>query len=125
MPQKFTFVIEASSKEDLERQLTDFRIAIKHPEYNKISCIKHIRAIAGLGLKEAKEAVEGMEHALVNGKLNLLAELESRTSYNRQRAIDQDSLLHLINKFETKFHKNSKTYDSKIVEFLDEQLAAR
>ena len=38
---------------------TEFTVVLKEAGANKIGCIKEVRAITGLGLKEAKDLVEG------------------------------------------------------------------
>ena len=38
---------------------TEFTVILKEAGPNKIGCIKEVRAITGLGLKEAKDLVEG------------------------------------------------------------------
>ena len=38
---------------------TEFTVVLKEAGPNKIGCIKEVRAITGLGLKEAKDLVEG------------------------------------------------------------------
>ena len=38
---------------------TEFTVILKEAGANKIGCIKEVRAITGLGLKEAKDLVEG------------------------------------------------------------------
>jgi large subunit ribosomal protein L7/L12 len=42
-----------------EEEKTEFDVILKAPGSNKIAVIKEVRAITGLGLKEAKELVEG------------------------------------------------------------------
>lgn len=46
---------------------TEFDVILKAAGGNKIACIKAVRAITGLGLKEAKELVEGAPKALKEG----------------------------------------------------------
>jgi len=48
---------EAGAAEEEEK--TEFDVVLKAPGGNKIAVIKEVRAITGLGLKEAKELVEG------------------------------------------------------------------
>ena len=43
---------------------TEFTIVLKEAGANKISVIKEVRAITGLGLKEAKDLVEGAPKAV-------------------------------------------------------------
>lgn len=46
---------------------TDFNIVLKSFGDNKISVIKEVRGVTGLGLKEAKELVEGAPKTLKEG----------------------------------------------------------
>ena len=46
---------------------TEFNVVLKAAGGNKIAVIKAVRAITGLGLKEAKELVEGAPKALKEG----------------------------------------------------------
>ncbi len=46
---------------------TDFDVILASAGGNKISVIKEVRAITGLGLKEAKELVEGAPKAVKEG----------------------------------------------------------
>lgn len=43
---------------------TEFNVILKGPGGNKIAVIKEVRAITGLGLKEAKELVDGAPNAV-------------------------------------------------------------
>ena len=43
---------------------TEFTVILKEAGANKIGCIKEVRAITGLGLKEAKDLVEGAPKAV-------------------------------------------------------------
>jgi len=43
---------------------TEFTVVLKEAGPNKIGCIKEVRAITGLGLKEAKDLVEGAPKAV-------------------------------------------------------------
>lgn len=45
---------------------TEFTVILKEvPAASKLNCIKEVRAITGLGLKEAKDAVEGAPKEIV------------------------------------------------------------
>ena len=45
---------------------TEFTVVLKEvPAASKLNCIKEVRAITGLGLKEAKDAVEGAPKEIV------------------------------------------------------------
>lgn len=46
---------------------TEFNVVLKEVGSNKIAVIKEVRAITGLGLKEAKEIVDGAPKALKEG----------------------------------------------------------
>ncbi|MDF1581970.1 MAG: 50S ribosomal protein L7/L12 [Methyloprofundus sp.] len=50
-----------------EEEKTDFDVVMTSFGANKVSVIKAVRAITGLGLKEAKEAVEGCPATLKEG----------------------------------------------------------
>jgi len=47
-----------------EEEQTEFDVVLKGHGANKIAVIKEVRAITGLGLKEAKELVEGAPKAV-------------------------------------------------------------
>ena len=47
-----------------EEEKTEFDVVLKGHGSNKIAVIKEVRAITGLGLKEAKELVEGAPKAV-------------------------------------------------------------
>ena len=46
---------------------TEFTVILKEAGANKIGCIKEVRAITGLGLKEAKDLVEGAPKTIKEG----------------------------------------------------------
>jgi len=46
---------------------TEFTVVLKDAGANKINVIKEVRAITGLGLKEAKDLVEGAPKAVKEG----------------------------------------------------------
>ena len=46
---------------------TEFTVMLKGPGDNKVSVIKAVRAITGLGLKEAKDLVDGAPKAIKEG----------------------------------------------------------
>ncbi len=46
---------------------TEFAVVLTNSGEKKINVIKVVRAITGLGLKEAKDAVEGVPHTLKDG----------------------------------------------------------
>jgi len=48
-------------------EATEFNVILKEPGGSKIPVIKEVRAITGLGLKEAKELVDGAPKAIKEG----------------------------------------------------------
>ena len=50
-----------------EEEKTEFDVVLKSAGANKIAVIKVVRALTGLGLKEAKELVEGAPKTLKEG----------------------------------------------------------
>ena len=50
-----------------EEEQTEFDVILKSPGASKINVIKEVRAITGLGLKEAKEVVEAGDKAVKEG----------------------------------------------------------
>ena len=50
-----------------EEEQTEFDVILSAPGDKKIQVIKEVRAITGLGLKEAKDLVEGAPKALKEG----------------------------------------------------------
>ena len=56
----------AAAAEPVEEK-TEFDVVLKDAGSEKIKVIKEVRAITGLGLKEAKEAVEGTPKTLKEG----------------------------------------------------------
>ena len=57
----------AAAAEAVEEQ-TEFNVILKSVDAaKKIACIKEVRAITGLGLKEAKDLVEGAPKTLKEG----------------------------------------------------------
>lgn len=57
---------EGGAAEEAEEQ-TEFDVILKSPGSSKINVIKEVRAITGLGLKEAKELVEAGGKAVKEG----------------------------------------------------------
>jgi len=49
----------AAGEEEAKEEQTEFDVILKAAGGNKIAVIKEVRAITGLGLKEAKDLVEG------------------------------------------------------------------
>ena len=47
-----------------EEEQTEFEVILKSPGSNKIGVIKEVRGLTGLGLKEAKEIVDGAPSTL-------------------------------------------------------------
>jgi large subunit ribosomal protein L7/L12 len=56
----------AAAAEPAEEQ-TEFDVTLKEAGAKKIEVIKVVRALTGLGLKEAKDAVEGAPYKLMEG----------------------------------------------------------
>ncbi|CAD7855830.1 MAG: LSU ribosomal protein L7p/L12p (P1/P2) [Olavius algarvensis Gamma 1 endosymbiont] len=50
-----------------EEEKTEFDVVLASFGSNKVPVIKAVRALTGLGLKEAKEAVEGVPNAIKEG----------------------------------------------------------
>ncbi len=50
-----------------EEEQTEFNVQLKEIGPNKIPVIKEVRAVTGLGLKEAKEAVEAVPNVIKEG----------------------------------------------------------
>ena len=50
-----------------EEEKTEFDVQLKEIGPNKIPVIKEVRAVTGLGLKEAKEAVEAVPNVIKEG----------------------------------------------------------
>ena len=57
----------AGSGEAAEEEKTEFDIELSEAGSNKIAVIKEVRTITGLGLKEAKDLVEGAPKPLKQG----------------------------------------------------------
>ena len=49
----------AAAEAEAQEEQTEFTVVLKSPGSNKIAVIKEVRALTGLGLKEAKELVDG------------------------------------------------------------------
>lgn len=57
----------AADAEPAEEEQTEFNVQLKEIGPNKIPVIKEVRAVTGLGLKEAKEAVEAAPNVIKEG----------------------------------------------------------
>ena len=57
----------AGAGADAEEEKTEFDVVLESFGDNKIAVIKVVRELTGLGLKEAKEAVDGCPKALLEG----------------------------------------------------------
>jgi len=57
----------AAAPAEAAEEKTEFDVVLKSAGAEKIKVIKEVRAITGLGLKEAKEAVEGTPKTLKEG----------------------------------------------------------
>jgi large subunit ribosomal protein L7/L12 len=57
----------AGGGEDAAEEQTEFDVILKSAGAKKIAVIKEVRGITGLGLKEAKEMVDGAPNAIKEG----------------------------------------------------------
>ena len=57
----------AGAGADAEEEKTEFDVVLESFGANKIAVIKVVRELTGLGLKEAKEVVDGCPNALLEG----------------------------------------------------------
>ena len=57
----------AGASADAEEEKTEFDVVLESFGANKIAVIKVVRELTGLGLKEAKEVVDGCPKALLEG----------------------------------------------------------
>tara|TARA_B100001123_G_C15257327_1_gene1005212 strand:+ start:797 stop:1171 length:375 start_codon:yes stop_codon:yes gene_type:complete len=57
----------AAGSEEAKEEKTDFEVVLTEAGGNKIAVIKEVRTITGLGLKEAKDLVEGAPKSLKQG----------------------------------------------------------
>ena len=64
----------AGSEETAAEEKTDFEVVLAEIGSNKIAVIKEVRTITGLGLKEAKDLVEGAPKSLKQGVVKAEAE---------------------------------------------------
>ena len=62
-----------------EEEKTDFEVVLAETGSNKIAVIKEVRTITGLGLKEAKDLVEGAPKPLKSGVAKTEAEEMKKT----------------------------------------------
>jgi len=60
-------VVVAAAAAAVEEEPTEFKVILAEVGANKINVIKEIRAITGLGLKEAKELVDGAPSTVKEG----------------------------------------------------------
>ena len=60
-------VLELAELVHAEEEKTEFDVVLKSAGANKIAVIKVVRAVTGLGLKEAKELVDGAPKNLKEG----------------------------------------------------------
>ena len=56
-----------AAAESAEEEKTEFDVILKEAGANKIGVIKVVRALTSLGLKEAKEKVDGAPSTLLEG----------------------------------------------------------
>ena len=59
--------VPAAGDAVVQEEKTEFNVVLVEAGANKISAIKAVRAATGLGLKEAKEAVEGVPFTVKEG----------------------------------------------------------
>jgi len=64
----------AGGEEGAAEEKTDFEVVLAEIGSNKIAVIKEVRTITGLGLKEAKDLVEGAPKSLKQGVVKAEAE---------------------------------------------------
>jgi len=64
----------AGAEEPAAEEKTDFDVVLNEVGSNKIAVIKEVRTITGLGLKEAKDLVEGAPKPLKQGVVKADAE---------------------------------------------------
>ena len=57
----------AAGSAEAAEEKTDFDVILKDPGAKKINVIKAVRALTGLGLKEAKEACENLPSTIKEG----------------------------------------------------------
>jgi large subunit ribosomal protein L7/L12 len=69
----------AAAGEAAVEEKTDFDVVLTEAGANKISVIKEVRTITGLGLKEAKDLVEGAPKPLKQGVAKAEAEEMKKT----------------------------------------------
>ena len=67
MRRRGTSVIPAAAAPAAEEEKTEFDVVLKDHGANKIGVIKVVREITGLGLKEAKELVDGAPKTVKEG----------------------------------------------------------
>ena len=83
-------VAAAGAAEEVEEQ-TEFTVVLKEVGSEKIKVIKAVREITGLGLKEAKELVDGAPSNLKEGCEK--AEAEAYKAQLEEVTVDLDRLL--------------------------------
>ncbi len=57
----------AEGGDEVAEEQTEFTVVLKSPGGNKIAVIKEVRGLTGLGLKEAKELVDGAPSNIKEG----------------------------------------------------------
>ena len=66
--------VAAAGPAEAAEEKTEFDVVLKSAGGNKIAVIKEVRAITGLGLKEAKELVDGAPKVIKEGASKAEAE---------------------------------------------------
>ena len=69
----------AATSDEAAEEKTDFEVVLAETGSNKIAVIKEVRTITGLGLKEAKDLVEGAPKPLKSGVAKAEAEELQKT----------------------------------------------
>ena len=69
----------AGGEEGAAEEKTDFEVVLAEIGSNKIAVIKEVRTITGLGLKEAKDLVEGAPKSLKQGVVKAEAEVMKKS----------------------------------------------
>ena len=67
MEEKFGVTAAAAGPVAAAEEQTEFDVVLTDAGANKVAVIKVVRAVTGLGLKEAKEAVDGAPSTLKEG----------------------------------------------------------
>ena len=77
--QLLLFQVLQEQGDSAAEEKTDFEVVLAETGSNKIAVIKEVRTITGLGLKEAKDLVEGAPKPLKSGVAKAEAEEMKKT----------------------------------------------